>query len=137
MRFPGELATRNGASTAGTTNPAPCLDTHEVLQQLQIAPHFFLPVSFSGTHKMAGPLQMPVCLCVSLLSYRCAVDPVLWKKNLGCTQAGGCSVELPFQPLKTDRSSTQLNGQGTSGIGLFTFINTKRMPKQQRGLQVS
>lgn len=32
MRFPGELATRNGASTAGTTNPAPCLDTHEVLQ---------------------------------------------------------------------------------------------------------
>lgn len=59
-----------------------CLDNHELLQCLQPAPAFFLPKSSSGSHKEAGCVQVPVCLCMLLLVYGCVVDPALWERVL-------------------------------------------------------
>lgn len=135
MDLTGKLATRSGAVTAGTITPAPCPDTHELLQWLLPVASFFLPKSSSGAGTKAG--RVCVCLCVVWFTYGCVVDPTLWERVLVLTVCGQVDVwcfhsryghdsevesqhMLFFQPLKAGRSSTQPEGQGTPSAG-FPF----------------
>lgn len=145
MGLPGELATRREAATAGTIHPAPCPDSHELLQGLQPAASFFLPKRSSGAGTQAG--RVHVSVRVAAHPWVCSRSNTLGK-SLDCVWAGGCTVlscryghdpevesqqVLFLQPLKTGRSSTQLEGQATPAVGFpFCFHKNRKHAKTMK-----